>query len=318
MILVISHKNDHETAAVLHELAQIGAEAELLDLAEFPQSMQINLFYDGAETHQYFLRRSALPDIDLSRCRAVWWRRPQSFAMHPEVRSIDYQNFAYNESHEAFAGMWQAMNAFWVNHPTRDEVAHRKVFQLRVAQEVGLDIPRTLISNDVETVRQFIAQQGVEQTVYKTFSATERHWRETRVLKPRELDLLESARYAPVIFQEYVAAQYDLRITVVGDEIFPAAIYSQTTSYKMDFRMDFAQARVETTRIPGEVEAALQALMRKLGLVYGAIDMRLTPDERYVFLEINPAGQWLFIENRTGQPVTTCLARMLASHDKEE
>ncbi len=212
MILVISRKNDDETATVLQELARIRANAELLDLTEFPQSMQINLFYDGALTRQYILSRRAQPEIDLSRCRVVWWRRPQPFVIYPELKNVEYQNFAYNESSEAFRGMWHAIDAFWVNHPTRDEVAHRKVLQLRIAQEVGLEIPRTLISNDPETVRKFIAQQGVEQTVYKAFSATERHWRETRLLKAHEVSLLDSVRFAPVIFQEYIQAQYDLQL----------------------------------------------------------------------------------------------------------
>jgi glutathione synthase/RimK-type ligase-like ATP-grasp enzyme len=317
VILAISHQNDNETTAVLQELTRMRADARLLDLAEFPQSLQIGLYLEGAETHRYLLRRRSEPDIDLARCRAAWWRRPQPFIPHPELARPEYRNFAYSESHEAFAGLWQAIDAFWVNHPTRDEVAHRKALQLRVAQEAGLHIPRTLISNDVETIRQFVAQQGVERTAYKSFSATERHWRETRTLKLNEVDLLERARYAPVIFQEYIPAQYDLRVTVVGEELFPAAIYSQASSYAVDYRMDFANSAVEAAHLPDEVAASLLALMRMLGLVYGAIDMRLTPDGRYVFLEINPAGQWLFIENRTRQPITACLAAMLASHDVE-
>lgn len=317
MILVISHKNDNEATAVLQELSRMNADASLLDLAEFPQEMQINISYDEDLKHQYILSRQSQPEIDLSECHVVWWRRPQPFVMYPELKNVEYQNFAYNESNEAFLGMWESINTFWVNHPTRDEVAHRKVLQLRIAQEMGLDIPHTLISTNTEKVRKFIAQHGVEKTIYKSFSATERHWRETRILKAEELNLLDNVRFAPTIFQEYIPAQYDLRITVVGDEIFPAAIYSQSTSYKTDFRMDFNQANVEATEIPNDVENCLKNLMKKLGLVYGAIDMRLTPDGHYVFLEINPAGQWLFIENRTKQPITMSLANLLAYHDKE-
>ena len=218
MILVISHQRDGEAAVVLHELARLRAEAQLLDLADFPRSLEIGLTFEGAETRRFLLRRRAGPDIDLTQCRAAWWRRPQPFVLHPELTRHEYQNFAYSESHEAFAGLWQAIEPFWVNHPTRDEVAHRKALQLRVAQEVGLAIPHTLISNDVAAIRQFVAQYGAERSVYKSFSATERHWRETRTLKPQEVDLLENVRYAPVIFQEYIPTRYDLRITVVGKE----------------------------------------------------------------------------------------------------
>ena len=101
----------------------------------------------------------------------------------------------------------------------------------------------------------------------------------------------------------------------MGDNVFAAAIHSQDTSYAVDFRIDMDAARVETFELPSDVVERLQLLMDRLGLVYGAIDMRLTPDGRYVFLEINPAGQWLFIEQRTGQPMTAAFARLLAQHD---
>jgi glutathione synthase/RimK-type ligase-like ATP-grasp enzyme len=91
-------------------------------------------------------------------------------------------------------------------------------------------------------------------------------------------------------------------------------VHSQETAYKIDMRMDIANARITPVQLPEEVRDRLTDLMRRLGLVYGAIDMRRTPDGRYVFLEINPAGQWLFIEERTGQTISAALARLLASH----
>ena len=114
-----------------------------------------------------------------------------------------------------------------------------------------------------------------------------------------------------MIFQEYIEAEYDLRITVVGDEIFPAAIYSQQTSYPVDFRMDMANARICPAELPDQIQTRLRDFMGRLGLQYGAIDMRLRPDGEYVFLEINPAGQWLFVEEVTGQPIAESLARLL-------
>ena len=97
-------------------------------------------------------------------------------------------------------------------------------------------------------------------------------------------------------------------------DIFPAAIHSQETAYKVDFRMEMNSARMEAVELPEDVIARLHNLMKRLGLVYGAIDMRLTPDGRYVFLEINPAGQWLFVEQQTGQPITKSLVRLLLAN----
>ncbi len=272
--------------------------------------------YASGEPSRYTLylpggRALPFEDVDV-----IWWRRPQGFAIHPEVADPDHYAFAQAESTEAFTGLWLAAPVFWINHPTRDSEAGRKAYQLRLASEIGLEIPETLITSNAADVCAFIQRQGPERTVYKAFSATASHWRETRLLKPEEMALLDNVRFAPVIFQEYVPADVDLRVTVVGEDVFPAAIHSQQTAYKHDFRMDMATARVEACTLPESVQRMLLELMRRLGLVYGAIDMRRTPEGRHVFLEINPAGQWLFVEDRTGQPITEALCSVIAAHCK--
>ena len=105
-------------------------------------------------------------------------------------------------------------------------------------------------------------------------------------------------------------AGVDLRVTVVGSSLFAAAIHSQETWYAFDFRIDMKAARVEPFDLPDGVRHGLTRLMQSLGLHYGAIDMRQTPEGDVVFLEINPAGQWLFVEDRTGQPITRSMAEL--------
>ena len=127
--------------------------------------------------------------------------------------------------------------------------------------------------------------------------------------------MLDAVRYAPVIFQEYVEAALDLRITVVGEEVFAAEILSQQTDYKVDMRMTMHEAEMRPHALPGAVADGLRALLREMGLAYGAVDMRLTPGGEYVFLEVNPAGQWLFVEERTRQPITDAMAAWMAARD---
>jgi glutathione synthase/RimK-type ligase-like ATP-grasp enzyme len=315
MILVISSDQDLHAKTVLEGLARGGAQATLLDLSKFPQRLQLSSSYPHSAGHDHHIREGS-SDLALADFRVAWWRRPQPFRLDPLITSPAYQAFAHNESHEAFWGLCLALDVFWVNHPIRDQEAAHKVYQLKVAREVGLEIPVTLVTNDPDEARAFVQTHGPEATVYKAFSATEQHWRESRLLKPEETQLLDNVRFAPVIFQEYIPARFDLRVTIVGKNIFAAAIYSQETSYRVDFRMEFDRSRVESFELPGEIVEPLYALMDRLGLVYGAIDMRLTPDGRFVFLEINPAGQWLFIENRTKQPITDAFIRLLAASDR--
>jgi len=315
MILILSTPRDEHAQAVYGEILKLGGSARLLDLSDFPQRLGLIMRYEQGR-HRYALGCGDM-DFDMDGCGAAWWRRPQQPEVSVSIMRVSHRQFAANESSEALHGLWRALDVFWVNDPLRDQAAQRKPYQLRVAQDVGLEMPDTLITNCIGQVREFVAARGFDRVIYKAFSATEEEWRETRLLKENELEMIENVKYAPVIFQEYVEAEVDLRVTIVGDKIFPAAIYSQETSYKVDFRIDMTCARVEVAQLPAETERQLHAFMGRLGLVFGAIDMRRTPNGRHVFLEINPAGQWLFVEQRTGQPISAALAQLLCEKDQK-
>ena len=316
-VLILATRADEHAAAVLAEIGRRGHEAEILDLSAFPQDVTLAMRYDSCIDCQprRFGFRIGGGDLDLNRVGAIWWRRPQTPQISPDLTRASHRNFAANESQEALAGLWYAVDAFWVNDPARDAVAHRKAFQLRVAQDVGLRIPTTLITNDPGDARRFADARAYGSVICKSFAATEEDWRETRLLRDAEIAHLDNVRYAPVIFQEYIEALYDLRVTVVGEQMFAAAIHSQSTEYPVDFRIDIANAKIEAVSLPGGVERRIRELMSRLGLVYGAIDLRLTPSGDYVFLEINPAGQWLFVENVSHQPIAATLAALLIERD---
>ena len=137
-------------------------------------------------------------------------------------------------------------------------------------------------------------------------------WRETRLLTTDDLEQLSSVRLAPVIFQEYISAVADVRVTIVGRQVFAMLIHSRGTSYEVDFRISLREAKTSATTLPRAVEDTLLQLMDDLGLAYGAIDLRLTDDGEYVFLEINPAGEFLFCEAGAGLPITEAVAEWLA------
>jgi hypothetical protein len=311
VIVVASHDEDDHAARVLAALARKGHPAQLVDTAAFPSAATLSLTYGSERTATLGLDGQAL---DLDHVGAVWWRRPRPYTLDPHL-DPETASFAYSESHEAMSGMWHGLSAAWVNPPHHDETAHHKPLQLARATELGLPVPATMITNDPQAARSFIAGLGPERAIYKTFIATEQHWRETRRLRSEELDLLDTVRLAPVIFQEYVPAVADIRATVVGDDVIAAAITPAPGGYELDYRMDLTGARFEPTTLPAGLCAALRRLLDRLGLVYGAIDLRLTPGGDYVFLEVNPAGEWLFVEDRTRQPITQAMAELLIRLD---
>jgi glutathione synthase/RimK-type ligase-like ATP-grasp enzyme len=293
----------------MEALAATGVDVELLDLSEFPTRITLSMAFED-ESRRFVLKRTGGGEIDLSTINAVWWRRPRPFKLPVALTDPVHCRLAMSEADTAFRGLYQSMDAFWVNDPTLDAAASHKPFQLTLAQEVGLIIPTTLMTNDPEEARDFWRRHEGD-VIYKMFIALPEAWRETRRLRAEETNLAEAVRTTPVIFQRYVEAVADVRVTIVGDEIFAASTDVRKGEYPIDFRLN-RDARFETHTLPSEVQDALRVLMRRMGLEYGAVDLRLTPKGSYVFLEINPAGQFLWIEMATGQKIAAALAAHLA------
>jgi hypothetical protein len=312
MIGIVSHDEDLHAGTVRSHLHSLGVGVVQLDTADVPARIALTTWTrpDGDWSAEW-----GIDGVDARDLRVMWWRRPQPYMPSDDVTSQQDRMFVVGECAAAVAGLWSCLDAVWVNDPDRDEAASRKMWQLKVASELGLRVPRTCMTNSPERARQFIADEAGD-VVYKAFSATPETWRETRVVTETQIGQLDQVRLAPVIFQEAIPGGCDVRVTVVGDSVFPAEITCPADGYEYDFRLHTAQSSITPVALPDPLNAALLALMRRLGLWYGAIDLRRAPNGDYVFLEINPAGQWLFVEYATGQPISQELATLLARLDR--
>ncbi|RKP48663.1 MvdC/MvdD family ATP grasp protein [Pararobbsia silviterrae] len=310
-ILIVSSLDDPHALAVMRALAGMrGVDTALLDLSAFSQRLSVSMdFRGGART--YGLHHADGHVSDLGEIGAIWWRRPQPFALSAAMTDPHYRQFAMSEAQTAFRGLWQSLDAFWINAPSKDAIASDKPWQLKLAQQAGLEIPATLITSDPDAARAFWREHD-GNVIYKQFLALPQTWRETRRLTQADMAFADTVRETPVIFQRFVEADADIRAIVVGDAIFAAGTDVRAAAYPTDVRMNL-DTRYTACSLPPAVHAALLALMREMGLEYGAIDLRRTPDGRYVFLEINPAGQFLYIEMMTGLPISAALAAHLAS-----
>jgi hypothetical protein len=308
--MILSSYADPHAQAVMEGLRARGVGIELLDLSEFPTRLALSMaFEDGKQ--QFALRRKGGGWLDLETIGAAWWRRPQPFRLPETVRDPAHRRFAMSEGSTALFGPYQAMDCLWVNDPARDEAAHHKPWQLALAQRIGMTIPITLMTNDPEEAREFWRRHE-GKVIYKLFRALPDAWRETRRLAQTDLPLAESIRLAPVIFQEWIEAVAEIRLTVIGEEMFAAEADARSGQYPVDFRFN-GDLHWKQHSLPSRVENQIRELMRHMGLEYGAIDLRLTPEGEYVFLEINPAGQFLWIELATGMKIADALAGRLAS-----
>ena len=257
--------------------------------------------------------------------KSVWYRRPRTPDVSVELPAV-YEGFVRNESQQFLKFLWSTFSRegiFWLNHPSvLREIEANKLHQASLAARVGLRVPETLVTNDPSAAREFFGRWNGE-VVVKTFGGTgiENSAGKPVVVYTSKVpwDFLEmhssEIRYSPVMFQNYVPKELELRITAVGEQLFTCAIYSQDSSRTKDDwrRYDFGNVRHELYKLPADIKEKLCAFMRASNLAFGAIDMILTPEGEYVFLEVNPSGQWGWIEHLTGMPISRAIAELLAN-----
>ncbi len=249
---------------------------------------------------------------------SVWYMHPTLPRQLLKYEPVEHRHFISAQFQEMRRALWTIMGAKkWLNDPWKAFEAESKILQLVSATKVGLRVPDTVVTSDPRPIRALHDDCGGNMIV-KTlgFSPILDHVLYTNKVTAERMASIDSVKMCPSIFQENVAKEYELRITIVGDRIFPVKIHSQADELTaIDWRAkpklnDF-EVRMEPTVLPPDVEAKLRRFMSLMGLRYGCIDMIVTPSGEHVFLEVNPNGQWYFVQLRTGIEIADAIADLL-------
>lgn len=249
---------------------------------------------------------------------AVWYMHPQLPKELQEMECVELRPFVRKQFHSMRQGLWNLLrDRKWINDPWQTEIAENKIWQLSIASEIDFHVPDTIVTSDPERVKGFykahpqgivVKLLGVSPLVGKVIY--------TNAVTAEYMKQIDSVKLSPSIFQALVQKNYELRITVVGDQIFPAKIYSQedprtAIDWRVQPEVNDFNVRMEITNLPIDMETKIFRFMKKMGLRYGSIDMIVTPNGEHVFLEINPSGQWHFVQLKTGAQIARALANLL-------
>jgi len=317
-VLIITHSGDNESVEfVARALAERGGRAVRLDTDRFPSEVRLAARYGGGERVTF---GAGGYEFELNEVGAIWHRRLSVAARVPREMDAQLRAASVGESRAALLGVLAGLTAFRVDPEASIRRAEQKPVQLRVARELGLEIPRTLVTNDPAAVRDFYAacDGRLVTKMLSSFAVYDREGREsvvfTNPVGPEDLEDLTGLSLCPMTFQERIGKQLELRATVVGRRVFTASIDSQASARAAhDWRRDGVRL-VDEWRpytLPPEVEGRLLTLMDYFGLNYGAADFILTPDGRHVFLELNPSGEFFWLEHGPGLPISGALADVL-------
>ncbi|HEX6900448.1 MAG TPA: hypothetical protein VF789_12065 [Thermoanaerobaculia bacterium] len=317
-IVILTETEDIHAYAVSEALSLKGRPPVLWHTSDFPSASVETFHFQGRQLEAVIEGSdfTIVPE-DVS---VVWRRRPSHVIPESILHPAD-QAFAETECSvfRRSALSVLADGAFWVNSPDAANRASRKILQHKLALEVGLSVPDTIYTNDPQKIRGFIrSHHGT--AVYKPFRGVawrtpDRSWvpftSEVSEATLVEADLLQ---LVPGIYQELLPKSYEIRVTVMGRQVFAAKILSQeTASGKLDWRKSYGELRMEPIELPAEVSSRCLKLMARLDLVFGCFDFVVTPAKEYYFLEVNEMGQFLFVERFTDLPLLDAFSDFLIS-----
>lgn len=306
-VLLVTHSRDaYVPDRVLAALEARGARGIRLDSDRFPG--EVGLTLTRAPDEAWLTvggERVALHTVD-----AVWRRRVWPPAL-PEALDEATAHACRFESVAALDGALRtATRARFVNPPDAEQAAEHKLRQLQIARAVGLLVPPTLVSNDPEAVRAFCARHPASVTKLLAVDHVGGRKAYTRRLAPGDLDELEGLQLAPLLVQAEIPKAIELRVAVVGRRCFTGGMRAAVgADGPVDWRHPAAaDMDWEPWALDDAVAGRLVALTEALGLVYGAVDLVVSPDGAVTFLEINPCGEWGMLERSLGLPVADALA----------
>jgi MvdD family ATP-grasp ribosomal peptide maturase len=317
-VLIITRSDDNESVRMVAQaIERKGGEAIRFNTDCYPTEVRLSAYYDQQDERLTLTNDTG--EFDLREVTAIWHRRLNFGAEIPLSLDKQLRDASLSETRAAALGMLASLKAFRMDAVEHIRRAENKQLQLQVARSLGLEIPRTLTTNDPAAVRDFArsCQSGLVTKMLSSFAVYEAG-RElvvfTNPVKPEDLADLSGLRLCPATFQEMIPKALELRTTVVGRRVMSASINSQASERAAhDWRRD-GQRIIQDWQpyeLPREVEEKTLRLMDSFALNYGAIDIIVTPDGRHVFLEINPVGEFFWLERYCGLPIADAIADLL-------
>lgn len=269
-------------------------------------NLNINYNFDNASIQ--FGER----EYDLRNIESAYFRR--SPTIFPSAQDQKDTSFINRERRDFLEGLYLTLNCKWVNPIFSTYIAERKIFQLKMAKEIGFKTPKTISTNSPKEVISFIKQyndciikpicHGLQITDDKIYSI---YTSDINDLNYLNNDLLFES---PILIQEKIEKYRDIRSTLIGNQLFSVEIETDDKD-RVDWRKPNLKKTYESHTVPKDLEILMKKFHKNMGLVYSAFDFILTPDGDYCFLETNPAGEWVWLERELNIPISNAIINEL-------
>lgn len=306
-ILIVAMHGDVHSEAVIWALTSIGIEPTVWYWSNFPKiELATTRLSNGQRPN---VKWKIWDKIHSAPYDVIWIRRkekPQPIpGSHPDdIRTIQINSEAYIENILPYLA---GQDTLWVNELDSELRCRSKLHQLVVASEVGFHVPETIISNDANEIRQFCREHN-GKLIHKLFypGAWENADGSKTIIRTSAVGLTElqsdfSLQSCPSIYQPLIDKAYELRVTVMGDNLISVKIDSQKNGPTVDWRYDSFDNKIDQITLPETIREKCFAICKRLGIRFGCIDLIVDISGKTIFLEVNSAGQFLWKEYQNPQ-----------------
>ncbi|WP_406115208.1 ATP-grasp ribosomal peptide maturase [Kitasatospora purpeofusca] len=311
-VLVLTADLDPTADLVIVELNRRGIPVVRIDPGDFPAKLSLTAVSDGRGWRGTVCGQHQ--DMSVSEIRSVYYRRPSDHRL-PDALDKSHHEWSRAEAIAGFGGVLASLECVWVNHPHTNRRAALKPLALAEAIRAGLAVPRTLITNEPEQARNFVRRLPCGLAAYKPLGSTmpPQTGDDRTVLWTNRVtadEITTAVSLTAHQFQEWIDKAYEVRLTVVGDELFAAEIHAGSKASRVDFRTDYDSLTYRVCVVPEGIADGVRSLMAAFGLRYAALDFLVDKDGAWFFVDLNPNGRFGFVPDLR-DPIATALANLL-------
>lgn len=299
-ILILGSEEDIHAAHLKQSLIEKGITVDYLDTRLFPTKLKISW---QPVNHTGYLRFSDGRKLNLADVNKIFWRTFAGVNV-PKLTDSYQETIAVNDSMSLLRSFMQSAPEKWVNSWEAYQFHKEKPLQLSLANQIGVTIPATLVTNDAQEIINFY--HSYLDLIFKpVYGGSHTQFLTKEYLDIDRMNLALSI--SPVTLQEYIPGT-NIRSYVVGKNVYSAEIRSSS----LDFRED-KKAQLIYLETPEDMKKQCLAITEAFGLKWTGIDWRLKPSGEFIFLEANFSPMFIHFERQTGCPITDDLIQLLTS-----
>lgn len=301
LVMVITSSID-ETASYIIKTYSNEAEFFRVDVDRFDQ-------YTFSVTEEDWQITSSTGTVFGNQVQSIYYRKP----MLPDLRMFEprYHAMIQRDIISLINGIADSFPGVVLTKPSVLRKTENKIFQLICAKKYGFQIPQSYIGNSNQVCMDFSMCESIIKPVStgKTYGTDGCEIYQTNLFH----DFRDDVSLTPVYLQSYVPKAYEVRVTIIGKDVYPIRIDTQN---RIDWRTDYQNHQYSEIPIPNAIVHKCFQLMEDFSLAFGAFDFIVTPDGQWVFLEVNPNGQWLWLELSLGLTISEKIIRYLLRQPK--